>query len=244
MIGGQHGSAEGEGRRRPARPRSQRELHAQVKLQAEMRAHYRNVAGKLLLKGRPSTPWLIGITSAVRGEGKTTLAYGLASTFAADLSEMVALVEFDFERPVMAADMGLDPVAGLAEVVQDGLPLRAAAHPGHLPNLTVVPAGQARGEMAQLVHSPRFGQIWPEFSQLGSVVICDLPAVLANPTTPLLARGMTTTVLSVQAGVTPVPVIKQALALLDRADLAGVVLNGEVQRLPRWLRRLLGDADV
>jgi non-specific protein-tyrosine kinase len=232
------------GRARPSRPRSKRELRAQVRIQAELRERYREIVGKLLMMERPAAPWVIGVTSAVRGEGKTMLAYGLATTLAADLSEPIALLELDFERPIMAAEMDLEPGPGLAEVVQEGLPIPAAGRPTHLPNLIVAPAGQARHGMAQLIHSPEWSLSWPEFGRLGSVIVCDLPAILANPSTALLARQMSTIVLTVQAGVTPAPVVQQALDQLDRSRVAGVVLNGEVQRLPRWVRRLLGESDL
>jgi Mrp family chromosome partitioning ATPase len=220
------------------------ELRAQVQLQAELRQHYRQITNRLLLQERPGDPWLIGVTSAVRGEGKTLLAYGLATTLAADLPESVALLELDFERPVMAAEMGLDPSPGLAEVVQMGAPLLAAGRPTHLPNLTVVPAGQVRGDQGPVAHAPVLRQVWPALVQFGSIIICDLPAVLVNPDTPLLARQMGTIVMAVRAGVTPAPLVDQALDQLDRSRVAGIVLNGEQHRLPRWIRRALGEWSV
>jgi Mrp family chromosome partitioning ATPase len=218
-------------------------LRAQARIQAELRERYREIAGKLLLMERPAAPWLIGVTSAVRGEGKTMVAYELATTLAADLSEAVALLELDFERPIMAAEMNLEPGPGLAEVIQEGLPVPVAGRPTHLPNLTVAPAGQARYGMAPLIHSPEWDHRWPEFGRLGSVIVCDLPSILTNPTTALLARRMSIVVLTVLAGVTPVQVVQKALSQLDRSRVAGVVLNGEVRRLPGWVRRLLGETD-
>jgi Mrp family chromosome partitioning ATPase len=87
-------------------------------------------------------------------------------------------------------------------------------------------------------------QLWPALVQLGSIVICDLPAVLVNPDTPVLARQMGTIVMTVRAGVTPAPIVDQALDQLDRSRVAGIVLNGEHHRLPRWIRRALGEWSV
>lgn len=215
----------------------------QRQVQSELRQHYRQITNQMLIKGRPSNPWIIGVTSAIQGEGKTTLAYGLATVLANDLPEQVMLIELDFERPIMANEMNVAATPGLAEVLQGGVPLNNAVRTTHLPNLVAIPAGQVRGEMAQLVNQPEWGQLWPALGQFASILVCDLPSVLSNTSTVLLTRGMSTLVFTVRAGATPADLVTQALDQLDRSRVAGIVLNSEERRVPRWLRRLLGEYD-
>jgi Mrp family chromosome partitioning ATPase len=221
----------------------QRRRDSGTTLQVENDRSVQKIMTRLLLMERPATPWLIGITSAIRGEGKTTLAYQLAATLAGSLAERLVLVELDLSTPVLATRLGLSAAPGLADVVLRGLPLTAAGRATPVPNLTVVPAGQGDGALARLAHAPEMDQLWPMLGHLGSVVICDLPAVLANAETPFLARHMDTLVLTVRAGATPAPLVRQAIDQLDQQRIAGVVLNGTQHRLPGWLRHLLGEWD-
>src|SRR5215212_8484723 len=56
---------------------------------------------------------IIAISSAIAGDGKTTLSLGLAVTLARDFPERgVVVVETDWERPVIAKDFGLEPNPG------------------------------------------------------------------------------------------------------------------------------------
>src|SRR5947209_3572761 len=61
----------------------------------------------------PESRPIIGITSAVAGEGRTTLAISLARTLADDMDDSVLLVEADLEHPSMASSFGLAPEPGL-----------------------------------------------------------------------------------------------------------------------------------
>lgn len=58
---------------------------------------------------------VLAVSSAVRGEGRTTTALALAAAFAG--TERVAVVEADLRAPGVAGLLGLPPDRGLAEVV-------------------------------------------------------------------------------------------------------------------------------
>src|SRR5437868_10349891 len=58
------------------------------------------------------------ISSAISGEGRTTIALGLAQTFASDLDVPSLLVEADLERPALAPRLGIAPGPGLCEVLR------------------------------------------------------------------------------------------------------------------------------
>jgi len=92
----------------------------------------------------------IGLTSAVRGEGRTTLARGFALTLAADLEVPVWLAELDLEHPSLADYFGLPPAPGLCDVLRGGLELEDVAFPV-AENLSVLPAGAVQREAPRLL---------------------------------------------------------------------------------------------
>lgn len=183
----------------------------------------------------------ISITSAIAGEGKTTLALGLATTFAQDFPERrVLLVEADLERPVLADDFGVEPGPGLTEYLLSGVGLQSAFRTTHLPNLHLVPAGERGGAVGRLIRSGEMAMALEVMKRTYTLVLLDGPAILVNSDALALTDLADGTIFVVRAGVTPMPMVDRAIDQIDEARLRGVVLNGERSATPGWLRRLFG----
>jgi Mrp family chromosome partitioning ATPase len=91
------------------------------------------------------TSEVLAVTSAIAGEGKTTVSLGLAVTIAQDFPERrVLLVETDIEHPNLARDFEIDPSPGLVDHLLDDRPMQVAFRPTyHQPGPT--PAIQPDG---------------------------------------------------------------------------------------------------
>lgn len=163
---------------------------------------------------------VVAITSAGRGEGRTTTAANLALT-AAQEGRSVVLVEADVRRPSLAAWLDLAPRAGLAEVLDGTAELaQALVRKG---NLAVLCAGAVR-DPAAVARSPRVAAVMEQLRAAYEHVILDAPPALAFADGDRLAAAADLAVLVVRAGVTPRAAVRLALeALGDRAG--GVVLN-------------------
>ena len=61
----------------------------------------------------------LAVTSANAGEGKSTCAVNLASVTAMSVGRSVLLVDCDLRRPKIHWTLGLQPQAGLAEVLMN-----------------------------------------------------------------------------------------------------------------------------
>jgi Mrp family chromosome partitioning ATPase len=70
-------------------------------------------------------------------------------------------------------------------------------------------------------------------------VVLDLPPLFGVPYGTLAARLAERLVLVVRQGVTPIDEVERSIGVVGRERLAGLVLNSEVVKTPRWLRRLL-----
>jgi polysaccharide biosynthesis transport protein len=66
------------------------------------------------------------VTSASRGEGKSTVAWQLARVVAMQRNRRVLVLECDLRRPILARAHGLSPAPGLVEVLSGSVPLNAA----------------------------------------------------------------------------------------------------------------------
>ena len=65
-------------------------------------------------------------------------------------------------------------------------------------------------------------------------MILDLPPLLSNSYSALVARLADATLLVVRAGASPVNVVREAIALLDRRQPKGIIFNDFRSALPRW----------
>src|SRR5579871_107740 len=110
---------------------------------------YRHLFASLTLP--PERIAVIGITSAIRGEGRSTIAMHLAGTLAGDLDVPVWLVEADLGNPIHASLLRLKTWPGLAEVLREQHRLEDVAQvvPG---NLRIVTSGAVGDDAARLVH--------------------------------------------------------------------------------------------
>src|SRR5438270_2421693 len=82
------------------------------------------------------------VSSALAGEGKTTVSLGLALTVAQDYPERrVVLVETDVQRPTLAQDFAVDAAPGLVDCVVGDEPFELAFRSSFLDNLHLIPVG-------------------------------------------------------------------------------------------------------
>lgn len=167
------------------------------------------------------------VTSALEGEGKTTVAIGLARAFARSLDHWALLVETDLRRPSLAARLGLPPSPGLVGHVCEGVPLEEVIQPSGVPKLSALCAGRASLEAANVVASSQMKALAEETRARypDRVIIIDAPPVLSTADPLALSVLVDGIVLVVRAERTPRPLVHQAARLLPAAKLLGVVLN-------------------
>ncbi len=165
------------------------------------------------------------ITSPQKGEGKSVTAANLALTMAQELQRRVVLVEADLRKPSLQELLGLPPGVGLAEYLSGACELRDAMKflPDH--NLTVLPAGAAPTNPAELLGSTAMRRMLDQLRTRFDRVILDTPPVLPLADVAVLAPIVDGTLLVVRAGVTPKPAIENALRAFDSSRLLGIVLN-------------------
>src|SRR3954453_23450617 len=95
---------------------------------------------------------ILAVSSAIAGEGKTTVALGLALTLAQDFPDRrVLLVETDLERPALAHDFDMQPNPGLVECLISGQSIELACRASVLKNLQFLPIGGPAPDTGRLL---------------------------------------------------------------------------------------------
>lgn len=184
---------------------------------------------------------VLAISSAITGEGKTTIAVGLGVTVAQDFPErQVLVVEANLQSPVLAQDFDLEPGPGLVDCLLNDEPIHTAYRPTFLENLHILPAGEPVENTGRILRSNRMVAAVDAMSRSYDLVILDVPAILANSDGLLLTDLADGVLFVVRAGVTPLHLVNKAIAQLGEGKMRGVVLNGAQSSTPGWLRRLCG----
>ena len=119
---------------------------------------------------------VIGVTSSVRGEGKSTTAINLAYVLAENGSK-VLLIDGDLRLPVIAKRMNLKNDMGLTSILV-GKTARVLDFKTDLSkNLFVVPSGEIPPNPSELLGSKRMSAFLKELRELFDYIVIDLPPV-------------------------------------------------------------------
>jgi capsular exopolysaccharide synthesis family protein len=168
----------------------------------------------------------IAMTSAVAGEGKTVSAVNFALVNAMSVGRRVLLIDCDLRNPKVHTSLGLQPEAGLAEVLLDRANLADAVMKVEGVNLEVLPVRGQPANPSELLASARMRALIEEVAESYDRVIIDTPPVLALPDAKSVSEYADAILLVVQAGSTASADVSAALEVLDRRRVLGVVLNG------------------
>jgi succinoglycan biosynthesis transport protein ExoP len=186
----------------------------------------RHLRGYLMLSELSNAPKSILITSALPGEGKSTVALSLAMAHA-EQGKRTLLIDADLRQPSIERLVRLDPDAGLAEVLAHRSHWSSATRsvPGR-PNLSVLGSGLPL-PLALVLIGPQMRGILKQAIEHFDLVILDSPPLLGCAETLDLAAAADLAVLAVRSGQTPMKSLAAAVETLRRVNvpIAGIVLN-------------------
>ncbi|WP_320671286.1 CpsD/CapB family tyrosine-protein kinase [Patulibacter defluvii] len=185
----------------------------------------------------------VAVTSSAPGEGKTTIAAGLARALARAGRPVVA-VEADLRRPGLAAALGRTADAaprGLTAALVGGVPvadLLVEVEPG----LRLLPAGELPPNAPELLGSPDGARVLAELGELDATVVLDTaPLLPVADTRELLAHGaVARAILVARPGRVQRAELGEAAALLPDGLGAVLAVAGRAST-PRSYDRYLRD---
>lgn len=165
------------------------------------------------------------ITSTIPEEGKSLIAVNLAGVLARR-KERVLLIDGDMRRPVLAQNLGLGTLAGLAEWLRGGTQTPSNIY--HLSGigLWIMPAGHPPTNPLELMQSGRLSALFQQINDWFDWIIVDSPPLLPLADTTVWARLADGTLLVTREGTTQKGALQRGLEIIKKSDLLGVVLNG------------------
>src|SRR5579859_895410 len=172
--------------------------------------YFRRIYLSLQSSNTPDVMPTIGVTSAVDGEGKSTIALGVATAMAADLDSPIVLVELNLTRPAVHKSLGIPAQPGLSEYLRGECPLPNALRQ-ITENLFVLPAGDCRNDPARLIRMLTRANLLLRMDNSGAVLVLDLPPVLTASYGVLASSMADAVVMVVRAGHTPEKMVKDAI---------------------------------
>ena len=169
----------------------------------------------------------LAITSALAGEGKTTVTLALAERLAtADKSILV--IDLDIHRGTLSQSAHLDQQPGALEssAADRGGPTFHAFQ-SDMPGVTIMPCGQAAvDEMGVALLSPdRIQRLVARSLDKFDIILLDCPPLTPVADTHIIGEVADASILVVRAGSTPKDVLEQSLTQYGKDKFFAAVLN-------------------
>jgi capsular exopolysaccharide synthesis family protein len=170
----------------------------------------------------------IVISSAMAGDGKSTVAFHLARVACA-MGQRVLLVDADLRRPKIHALSDLNNLRGLSNLISQNLSMEQVLRQvAPMNQLYAIASGPVPPDPTKLLSSQKMKQLMAEFQRHFDLVIYDTPPLPGLADASLLARHADGILLVVRMDKTHSTMLQRALESLkmSRINVLGLVCNG------------------
>jgi capsular exopolysaccharide synthesis family protein len=167
------------------------------------------------------------VTSAIKGEGKTTTSLNLAWLMANEFGRKVLLIESDFRSPSISSSyLSMGRLSGLVDVIKGEADIRSAISRFEDTRLYLLPARTSVKNSSMLIDSQSMRSVLERAKSDFDYVIVDSPPILPLVDMNILSRMVDGVLLVVKAGATPKDLVSKAVNSLPNRNISGVILNG------------------
>ncbi len=170
------------------------------------------------------------VTSTQNMEGKTFTALNLAITFAREVDHKVLLLDINVKNPSVLKYLGIDEQPGLLDCMHDNVPISDMVICPGIERLLLLPLGIGRVKSAELLRSRKTQMVLQEMKRRHKdlYIILDGPAVTDGVDSIVLSEFIDRTLFLVEHGRIPQKKCSEALSLLDKDKMLGVVFNKRI----------------
>lgn len=158
------------------------------------------------------------ISSAIEGEGKSSIAVNLAISLR-DAGYRVLLVDADLRRPRVAPMLGLEGAVGLTDVLSGRVDLPDVVQLWGPDELEVLPAGTVPPNPIELLGSEAMAELVAALQREYEIIIFDAPPLLPVSDARVLGALCSGVLLVVAVGKVQKPQLKKAIEALRLVEV-------------------------
>ncbi len=170
---------------------------------------------------------IVGVTSAIEEEGKSTVICNLAYSMAQS-GASVLLVDGDLRKPTIASKLAVDRVPGLTNLLVSREDYRKFIQQSpHAPGMDLLTAGDIPPNPSELLSSVRMQELMAQMSRDYDYILVDLPPVTVVSDTIAVSKVLDGVVLVVRGNVAQ---RKPVAEMLRQLHLVNIRILGFVYR--------------
>ena len=182
-------------------------------------------------------PAVAVVTSAIKGEGKTTTVINLGYTLARDFGKRILLVDCDFVYPELKCFLERPTQFGLVDYLSGNISLDDAMSCFAEIPCWIMPAGVSDTDPRELLKkTDQLEKVFSQMRERFDYILLNAPPILPVATMNVLEKHADLLLLVVKANLTSQQVVKRALTSLRGSKPIHVILNGlAMQSLPYYM---------
>jgi succinoglycan biosynthesis transport protein ExoP len=187
---------------------------------------FRTLRTSILFSSPGKPPKTILITSALPGEGKTTVSVNLGIVMA-QAGKRVLIIDGDLRKASCHEALSIPSSPGLTNYLTGNSDIKSIVRPTKVPSLYLAPAGPIPPNPTELLASPQLSKLLKVFKAHFDFIIIDSPPVMGFADSPTITTLVDGVVPVVYGGETPKEEIANAIHRLKavNAHILGAVLN-------------------
>ena len=193
---------------------------------------FRSTLASILFAGQQGRkPKVLIVTSALPGEGKTTVLSNLGLVIA-ETGQRVLLIDGDMRKPRLNKIYSRTNTWGLTDLLRErtsieDYPMETLCRSTDMTGLFLLPSGSPTDDISPLIHSSRLEQLLDRLRAEFDMVLIDTPPMIQISDSRLISRLADGVILVVRSGKTSQGAAQAALQRLieDGSQVIGTVLN-------------------
>lgn len=186
---------------------------------------YRSLRTHVLHKSQKQKLQSVVVASVNPSEGKSVTAINLSWLLAQTDGVRCLIIDSDLRMPSLADYLGIEADKGLSDILTGDATLAESIIRLEPSGLHILPGGEARADVAELISGPKFKEILREAREMFDYIIIDAPPLGIFTDATVLINHADGAMLVVRANRTKYNSLERVLEQLPKDRMLGVVLN-------------------